>query len=69
MQATIGRMPPERRANLIRLLATINELIGEAELTVSDDLLSDEVRQNANVQLDFRRKSVERVEQMLAAIE
>ena len=62
-------MPPERRANLIRLLATINELIGEAELTVSDDLLSDEVRQNANVQLDFRRKSVERVEQMLAAIE
>ena len=62
-------MAPERRASLIRLLATINELIGEAELTVSDDLLSDEVRQNANVQLDFRRKSVEHVEQMLAAIE
>ena len=62
-------MSSERRANLVRLLATINELIGEAELLASDDFLSDEVRKSANVQLDFRRKSVERVEQMLAAIE
>jgi hypothetical protein len=57
--------PSERRTARIRLLAKIDQEITEAEFLASSPLLDPDERRYAQVQLDFRRKAVERVEAML----
>jgi hypothetical protein len=57
---------PESRTKLLRMLAEIDQQIREeAESLASDATLSDDDREFAAVQLDFRRDAVKRVEAML----
>jgi hypothetical protein len=58
-------LPTERRAKLIRLLATIDQQIAEMESLASDAELTESERRYATAQLDFQRRAVKRVEAML----
>jgi hypothetical protein len=60
--------PSERRTACIRLLAHIDQQIAEAEALASDESLDADERRFAKVQLDFRRRAVERVEAMLGEV-
>ncbi len=57
--------PAERRIALIRLLASIDQKIAEAERLASDASLDVGQREFAATQLDFRRKTLKHVEKML----
>jgi hypothetical protein len=48
---------PESRTKLLRMLAEIDQQIREAESLASDATLSDDDREFAAVQLDFRRRN------------
>jgi len=61
--------PAERRIRLVRLLAHIDQQIQEAESLLSDESLASDDRECAAAQLSFRRRSVERLEWMIAATE
>ncbi len=57
--------PAERRTRLLRLLAVVEQQIREAEVIASDESLNAKERRRAAVQLDFRRDSAKRIEEML----
>ena len=57
---------PDRREQLLRLLAEIDQQNREAESLASDDMLSDDDRNFAAVQLEFRRRALDRVEKLLS---
>lgn len=61
--------PVERRLVLIRLLAEIDQRIAEADRLASDASLDAGDWDYAAAHLDFRRKSVERIEGMLRELE
>lgn len=52
---------PESRTKLLRMLAEIDQQIREAESLASDATLSDDDREFAAVQLDFRRRAGKRI--------
>ena len=58
--------PAARRTTLIRLLAQIDQQISETESFATSTMLDPDEREYAAAQLNFRRKSVEWVERMLA---
>jgi hypothetical protein len=60
---------PDSRTKLLRMLAEIDQQIREAESLASDATLSDDDRELAAVQLDFRRRALESVETLLSKSE
>jgi hypothetical protein len=59
-------MTAERRTALVRLLAHIDQQIRKEKSLASDESLDAYVRECAAVQLSFRQRSVERLEEMIA---
>lgn len=57
--------PSERQTALLRLLASIDQQIADAEELAKDGDLPIGERAYAEAQLEFRRRAVERIEMML----
>lgn len=56
----------ERRTALVRLLADLDQRIELAKSLSTNPFLTRDERRYAAVELDFQRKTVDRVERMLA---
>lgn len=64
-----GMTPAERRADLVKLLAEIDQGIAEATALASDPMLWPEERAFAEAQLAIRLNAVKRVEDMLGELD
>jgi hypothetical protein len=60
--------PSQRRTEIIRLLARIDQDIREAESLLSSELLDPEERQAAGVCAEFYRRSAVRAERLLERV-